>query len=166
MELKRSLNLWLTLTYGLGTILGAGIYVLVGKVAGYAGFFAPLAFLLASVVAGFTAYSYSHLCARHPKAAGEAVYVHEAFHKRWLTSLTGWFVVLTGISSAAALTRGFAGYFQILLPLPDMLIVLILVILVCLLASWGIGQSAIAAMIITLIELAGLILVIGAASLR
>lgn len=160
MNLNRTLSLWLILAYGLGTILGAGVYVLVGKVAGYAGFFAPLSFLLASIVAGFTALSYAKLCARHPKAAGEATYIQEAFGKRWLTSLTGWLVVITGIVSAAALCRGFVGYFQVFLNLPTPLIIILLISLLGLLASWGIGLSVVTATIITVIEVAGLLLVI------
>ncbi|MGD8526450.1 MAG: amino acid permease, partial [Thioalkalispiraceae bacterium] len=57
--LKRSISLPLVTFYGIGTILGAGIYVLVGKVAGEAGMAAPLAFLLASLLAGFSAFSYA-----------------------------------------------------------------------------------------------------------
>ena len=72
-ELNQNLSRMLVLFYGLGTILGAGIYVLVGKVTAQAGIFSPFAFLLASVIAGFTAVSYAELSARFPKSAGEAL---------------------------------------------------------------------------------------------
>lgn len=61
--------------YGLGNILGAGVYVLIGKVAGTAGYIAPLAFLLASFIAGITAFSFAELSSRYPLSAGEAVYI-------------------------------------------------------------------------------------------
>jgi amino acid transporter len=77
--LKRSLGLGLITLYGLGNILGAGIYVLVGKVAGAAGVHAPLAFIVAAVVAAITAFTYGELAARYPVSAGEAVYVDAAF---------------------------------------------------------------------------------------
>ena len=79
IELKRSINLPLLSCYGIGTILGAGIYVLIGQVAGYAGVYAPLAFLVAAIPAGFTAFSYAELAVRFPKSAGEAVYIQESF---------------------------------------------------------------------------------------
>ena len=89
LELKRSLGLWLLVFYGLGNILGAGIYVLVGKVAGEAGYYSPVSFTLAAFVAGFTAFTYAELSARYPVAAGEAVYLHKGFGLRWLSILVG-----------------------------------------------------------------------------
>ncbi|MGR9073659.1 MAG: APC family permease, partial [Gammaproteobacteria bacterium] len=80
--LKRSLSLTLVIFYGVGTILGAGIYVLIGKVAGYAGMHTPLAFLLALILAGFSALSYAELSTRYPLSAGEAVYIHRALGSR------------------------------------------------------------------------------------
>lgn len=73
VTLKRSLSLLLITYYGLGNILGAGIYVLVGKVAGYAGMLVPLSFLSASLLAALTALSYAELSSRYPLSAGEAV---------------------------------------------------------------------------------------------
>ena len=106
-ELKRSLPLSLITFYGLGTIIGAGIYVLIGKVAGLAGMYAPFAFALAAIIAAFTAFSYAELSARYPRSAGEAAYVEEAFHRRLLSGMTGWSVVLMGIVSSATLANGF-----------------------------------------------------------
>jgi len=111
--LKRSLSLPLVTFYGLGNILGAGIYVLVGKVAGEAGYWAPLAFLLASLVAGISAFTYAELSARYPVSAGEAVYLYEGFHSRGLSQLVGVLIVLSGSVSAAALAHGFSGYLQV-----------------------------------------------------
>ena len=52
VELRRTIGLPSLLFFGLGNILGAGIYVLIGKIAGEAGMYTPVAFLVASVVAG------------------------------------------------------------------------------------------------------------------
>lgn len=105
--------------YGLGTIIGAGIYVLVGEIAGRAGVFAPIAFLVAATVAAFTGFTYGELAARMPVSAGEAVYVNAAFQRKWLSAITGWAVVLTGVVSAAALVNGFTGYFLVFIELPE-----------------------------------------------
>ncbi|HSS66681.1 MAG TPA: amino acid permease, partial [Gammaproteobacteria bacterium] len=67
--LKRSLGLGLISLYGLGNILGAGIYVLVGKVVGTAGVHAPLAFVVAAMVAALSAFTYGELAARYPVSA-------------------------------------------------------------------------------------------------
>ena len=99
-SLKRSLSLPLLTFYGLGTIIGAGIYVLIGAVAGKAGLYAPISFVLAAIIAGFTAFSYAELSSRLPRSAGEALYIQEAFHIRWLSRTTGWSVVAIGIVSS------------------------------------------------------------------
>ena len=123
-ELKRSLSLSLLILYGLGNILGAGIYVLIGKVAAAAGVFTPWSFLLASLVAGLTAFSYAELSARYPLSAGEAVYLQAGFGLRQLSSGTGLLIIFAGIVSAAAIARGFVGYFQQFWQLPDWPVIL------------------------------------------
>ncbi len=160
VELKRSLSLPLITFYGLGTIIGAGIYVLIGEVAGKAGVYAPFAFLLAAIVAAFSAFSYAELSARYPLSAGEAVYVKEAFHQRWLVAATGWSVVLVGTVSAATLANGFIGYLGLFVRLPDWLAISLLVVSLGLLAAWGISQAVWVATIVTLVELAGLLIVL------
>ena len=121
-DLKRSLTLPLVTFYGIGTILGAGIYVLVGKVAGFAGMFTPFAFLLASILAALSAVSYAELSARFPKSAGEAVYVQEGLGWRQLSIIVGVTIVLVGTISVATLVHGFVGYFQVFFAVPTVVL--------------------------------------------
>ena len=162
--LKRNISLPLLTFYGLGTILGAGIYVLIGEVAGRAGMFAPISFLLAAVIAAFTAISYAELSARIPKSAGEAVYAQKAFNRKNLSLILGLLVVFTGVMSSATLVNGFSGYFQIFFQLPSWLIIAATVFLLGALACWGIKESAGAAMVLTIIEVIGLLIIIFVAS--
>jgi APA family basic amino acid/polyamine antiporter len=162
--LRRALSLPLITLYGLGTIIGAGIYVLTGKVAGAAGMHAPLAFALAGVVAGFTALSFAELASRYPKSAGEALYVHEGFGRRWLTLTIGLALVAAGMVSAATLANGFVGYLHLFVPAPRWTIVCVLLLALGLLAAWGIFESALVATITTLIEVGGLLLIVAVAS--
>ena len=160
IELRRALSLTLLTFYGLGSILGAGIYVLVGKVAATAGMYAPLAFLAAAVVAALTAFSYAELAARHPKAGGEAIYVFEGFGIRSLSVAVGLLLVLAGTISAATLAIGFAGYLRVFADLPDWLVIAALVAALGALAVWGIAESAAVATVATIIEIAGLLLIV------
>ncbi|NWG87300.1 MAG: amino acid permease [Hydrogenophilaceae bacterium] len=160
VALKRSLSLAQITYYGLGTILGAGIYVLVGKVAGNAGIYAPVAFLVAGLIAAFTAFSYAELSARYPFCAGEAVYVQQGLGLRPLSILVGGLIVLTGVVSCATLVSGFVGYLHVFLPLPHWLAVTLLIFGLWALASWGIVESVRAAVVVTLIEVGGLLLII------
>ena len=159
-ELKRSITLPLLSFYGLGTIIGAGIYVLVGEVAVVAGYQAPVAFLLAAVVAGFTAFTYAELVSRYPKSAGEAVYVQAAFGRKPLAACIGWAIVSIGIVSSATIVNGFVGYLQVFVQLPDALIVVAVVLILAGTAAWGISQSVWLASVITLLELGGLLYII------
>ncbi|MDB4438833.1 APC family permease [bacterium] len=158
--LKKQLGTVQILLYGVGTMLGAGIYVLVGKVAGYAGTLAPLSFLIAGILAGLTAYSYSLLSPRFPKSGGEIDYVDNAFHSKRLATLVGWSVVFTGFISAAAIIKGFVGYLDVFIELPDALVIIVMMTLLCMLAIWGIGESLNVIGLITLIEIGGLVFVI------
>ncbi len=127
LALKRSLSLTQMTFYGLGTILGAGIYVLIGKVADTAGLYAPIAFLIAALLAGVTGRSYAELAARHPKSAGEAVYVQDGLRWRPLSILVGFLIILTGIVSAATIANGFVGYLHVFVAVPDWLAIALLV---------------------------------------
>ena len=162
-QLKRGLSLWLLVFYGLGNILGAGIYVLVGKVAGSAGLFAPIAFFVASLVAAFTALTYAELVARYPLSAGEAVYVQKGLRLPALSVVVGLLIVLMGSVSAATIARGFIGYLDILIELPDAVAITLLVFVLGATAIWGIIESVTIAALVTLIELLGLGLVLAVA---
>ncbi len=158
--LKRAFSLPLLTFYGLGTILGAGIYVLIGEVAGSAGVHAPLAFAIASLLAGFSAFSYAELSARYPLSAGEAVYIQRAFGKAWLAMTVGFLIVFIGMVSTATLVNGFVGYMQVFVQWPSWLIITLLVVLLVGVAMWGISESAWLAAVTTVIEMGGLLLVL------
>ena len=159
-SLRRRVSLPLLTFYGVGTILGAGIYVLIGEVTLRAGKFAPFSFLLAATIAAVTAYSFARLSARFPKSAGEAAYVDAAFGSRHFSTLVGLAVVIVGSVSSAVLVRGFAGYFVNLVPVPELAVMLVTIGFVTAVAVWGIGESLTIAAFITLFEIAGLVFVI------
>lgn len=159
-ELKRAISLPLLTYYGLGNILGAGIYVLVGKVASTAGILAPISFLIASLLAAFTAFSYAELSSRYPTSAGESVYIHEGYGKRYLSLGVGLLIVLAGMLSSAAIVQGFVGYLQVFVKVPGELVIVGLVFLLALVAAWGINESVRAAALLTLLEVVGLLMIL------
>lgn len=161
--LARRLTLPLLTFYGLGTTIGAGIFVLTGKVAGRAGMWAPVSFLMAALLAGVTAFAFAELVTRYPRSAGEAVYVGEGFRSPFLARLVGLMVVAAAVVSSATITNGAVGYLQDFVALPDALGVVIFVALLAALCAWGIGESVTAAAVFTVLEIAALLLVIWAA---
>lgn len=156
-KLNRALTLPLVALYGLGVTVGAGIYVLVGQAAALAGPFAPVAFILAAVVVGFTAFSYAELSTRLPVSAGAAAYVAAGLNTVWIAQIVGLAVALSGIVSASAVAIGAGGYLADLTGLRADVMAVLVVISMGLLAWWGITQSVIAAAVITVIEIAGLL---------
>lgn len=161
--LRRRLGLTLLTLYGVGITVGAGIYVLIGAVAGHAGPHAPWSFLIAAAVMTFTVASYAELSTRFPVSAGEAAYVREAFRSRLLSTATGVLTVLIGIVSSAAVAIGSAGYISQFLDGPPAAIMAVVVVMLGAVAAWGILESVLLAGLFTLIEVGGLLLIIGAA---
>jgi APA family basic amino acid/polyamine antiporter len=159
-RLARKIGLPLLVLYGLGTILGAGIYVLIGEVALSAGALAPLSFLVAAIIAWVTAMSYSQLVVLFPRSAGEAVYVEKGFSLHWLSALVGLLIILTGVVSAATLSNGFIGYLNLFITVPNNLGMIVVLVFLCALAAWGISESLAAAAVLTLIEVVGLLIVV------
>jgi len=158
-ELKRTLGLAECIFFGVGSILGAGIYTLIGKVAGEAGNFIWLAFLIASIAALFTAFSYAELSAAFPKSGGEYVYAKKAFGKKTGIFL-GIIISLNGIISGATVSLGFAGYLGALTGISLLVASIGIIILVFLVNISGIRQSSIVNIIFTIIEAAGLLFII------
>jgi basic amino acid/polyamine antiporter, APA family len=146
--------------YGVGVTIGAGIYVLIGSMAAHAGVHTPLAFILAGVVMGFTAASYAELSTRFPVSAGEAVYVKAAFNSRLLSIAIGTLTVLIGVISSAAVSIGSAGYIREFINLPESPIILVVIVGLGLIATWGILESVLLASLFTLVEVAGLTAII------
>ncbi len=160
--LKRRLGLGLLTLYGIGVMIGAGIYVLIGSVAGEAGSYTPLAFILAGVIAAPTAVSYAELTSRLPQSAGEAAYIAKATGSDALGAILGFGVAMIGVISAGAVLQGGVGYLLALIDVPRPLLIVAGGALLAAIAIWGAVESLMFAAILTIVEVAGLIIVFGA----
>ncbi|MEU9116369.1 APC family permease [Streptomyces sp. NPDC048483] len=163
--LKRVMGPGLLLLFIVGDILGTGIYALTGQVAGEVGGAAWLPFVVAFAVALITAFSYLELVTKYPQAAGAALYVHKAFGKHFLTFLVCFAVMCSGITSASAASRAFAANLVTGFGLDagDGLILLIALGFMCLVLIVnlrGVSESLKVNVLLTAVELAGLLLVI------
>ncbi len=158
-SLKREISLWQATLTGIGLILGAGIYALIGKASAIAGNGVWISFALSALVAVFTGLSYAELSSVFPKAGAEYVYTKHAFGRK-LAFVIGWLIIISGFVFSATVAFGFAGYFERLFGAPYMLTATILVMLLSLLVFYGIKESVWFAVIATLVETIGLIIVI------
>lgn len=163
--LKRVMGPKLLLLFIIGDILGTGIYALVGQVAEEVGGAAWVPFLVAFAVAMITAFSYLELVTKYPQAAGAALYTHKAFGIHFLTFMVTFVVMSSGITSASTASRAFAanlneGFGLDLGNGGIVLIALGFMLLVALVNFRGVGESVKLNVVLTLVELSGLLLVI------
>lgn len=160
-RLKRVVGTIMLTLYGIGNIVGAGVYVLVGKIAEPAGYLAVLAFLIAALVAFGAALSYAELASRFPVSAGIAVYMHEAFKAKRLSIIIGLMLVGAGIVSSATLLKGFAGYFSQLTGIEPWIGIVAAAIVLTAVMLKGIKESVGVAALLTVIEVGGLLFLVG-----
>ncbi|WP_370330370.1 APC family permease [Mycolicibacterium hippocampi] len=164
-ELKRVMGPGLLLLFIVGDILGTGVYALLGDVAGEVGGAAWLPFLIAVGVATITAFSYLELVTKYPQAAGAALYAHKAFGIHFVTFLVAFIVMCSGITSASTASRAFAAnFFEGVDYDASKLAVAVLALLfmagLAAINYRGVGESVKLNVVLTIIEITGLIVVI------
>lgn len=162
-ELRRSIGPVQMALYGVGSMLGAGIYGLVGKAAAQVGSAVWLAFLVAMVAALLTGLSYATLGSRYPRAGGAAYMTDRAYRHRMLTFVVGLAVAASGLTSMAAGARVIGENLQALPPLallPAALIAAAFLVMVAGVVFAGIRESMAANILFTVVEAGGLILII------
>src|SRR5215218_5552023 len=144
----------------IGDVLGAGIYALVGEVAGKVGGAVWTSFLAAGVLAAFTAAAYAELVTKYPRAAGAALYAHLAYRRPFATFLVAFAVMCSGVASAATLATAFGGdYLSEFVTLPKLLVGALFIGVLALINFRGIKESVSINLGLTSIELTGLLLV-------
>ncbi len=166
-ELKRVMGPRLLLLFIVGDILGTGVYALTGDVAGKVGGAAWAPFAGAFIVATITALSYLELVTKYPQAAGAALYTHKAFGIHFFTFIVAFTVMCSGISSASTASAAFASFLNDGFKLDvdpqggvTLLIALSFMVLVGLVNLRGVGESVKANVVLTLVELSGLLMII------
>lgn len=159
--LARTMGLVALTIYGVGDMLGAGIYGLVGKAAARMGNAVWLAFLGSMVAALLTGLSYANIGSRYPRAAGAAYVTHRAYRLSFLSYVVGLAVTASGLTSMATGSRVIAGYLQGAgLRLPTELLAAGFLLLLAGVVFRGMRESTWMNMICTAVEVAGLLIVI------
>ncbi|MGH3921755.1 MAG: APC family permease [Pseudonocardiaceae bacterium] len=163
-SLHRAISSKMLLVFVVGDILGAGIYGLVGQVAGRVGGAIWASFLVAMTLAFFTAFAYAELVTKYPDAAGAALYVNKAFRRPFVTFMAAFVVAVSGITSASTAARLFGGTYLAALSGVEVNVALAglgFVAVLALINFRGIRESVKVNLTLTAIELGGLLLIIG-----
>jgi amino acid transporter len=160
-ELKRAITGRLLFFYVLGDVLGSGIYVLVGAVAGAVGGAFWSAFAVGVIIATLAGLAYAELATKYPQAAGASLYVERAFGNRALTFLVTIAMLSAALSASGALATGFGSYFAEVWEAPPLLLVSIALVLVLSTINFlGITESVLTNVVMTVVELVGLVIVV------
>src|SRR3989338_2799467 len=158
-RLKRELGLFSVTVAGIGIILGAGIYALIGLAAGETGNTLWISFLISAIVAAFTGLSYAELSSIFKGDAGEYDYINAGFGRK-LAGFVSLLVIFTGIVSAATVALGFAGYLSSLISIKYLFAGIGIIVLMTFLNFFGIKESNKFNLIATSIEFLGLLIII------
>jgi len=157
--LRRSVNAFELTATGVGIIVGAGIFVLLGLAAAMAGGAIWIPFLLAAAAAAVTGLSYAELSSMFPSAGASFYYVRQAFGAN-PAFMVGWLMVFANVISASAVALGFSGYLSsfTVVALAPVAIALILVAGVILVI--GVKESVSLGVVFTGIEVLALIIAV------
>jgi len=158
-KLNRTVSLPALSLYGVGVIVGAGIYVLIGETAAQAGFYAPLSYLVASLLVALTAASYAELSVAYPVSAAETAYIRAGLGIESLATLAGLLIAGSGIVSSATLVQGGAGYAASLVGLPATWLAVGFAALLGTVVALGIRLSVGVVAAITVVEVGALLLI-------
>jgi APA family basic amino acid/polyamine antiporter len=160
-SLHRAISGRMLVVFIIGDILGAGIYALVGKLAGHVGGMVWLPLAIGFVLAALTAGSYAELVGKYPKAAGAALYAHRAWKKPFVTFLVAFAVLMSGVVSAATAARAFGGeYLATFISTPPMIASLAFLGIVTFVNFLGISESVKVNAVLTAVEALGLVVVL------
>lgn len=159
-ELRREIDLPRATTYGVGQILGAGIYAILGEAAGVTGESVVVSFLLAAVVASLTGLSYAELASRFPVGEGDFVYVRRAFANPRVSEFAAVARLFVGVLAAATVALAFAGYLATFVPVPTVPTAVGLLAVTSLINYLGVDISTRLNVVFVAVEISGLLLVI------
>jgi len=165
-ELKRSITTKQLYFYVVGDVLGSGIYVLVGLVAAAVGGAFWMAFLAGVAIAAITGLAYAELVTKYPQAAGASLYINKAFRSPVLTFFITICMLSANIAAVGSLASGFVRYFSDLIGIPEdaiwvsTLVALVFVAIITMINLIGITESVVANVVMTFVEITGLIIVV------
>lgn len=159
-HLKKELTLFDAVVYGVGVIIGAGIYALIGKGAGIAGNALWLSFVIGGIVSLFSGFSYAELSSAFSKDAAEYHFARYATRNRMFSFVIGWLTIFAGIGAMATVSFGFAGYLNNLAGAPIIASAVFLILLCAVANLVGLKFSTRFVIVVSLLEVLGLLFVI------
>jgi APA family basic amino acid/polyamine antiporter len=141
MGLKRTMSFFDAYSIGVGAIIGAGIFVVLGIATREAGPALIFSLIISATVSSFTALSFAELVHKIPKDGGGYEFAHEMISP-YAGFLTGWMWLISNLLSGAAVAIGFAQYLAIVVPLPANILAALACVAITGLNYWGAKESS------------------------
>jgi basic amino acid/polyamine antiporter, APA family len=139
--LKREIGLFGATALGIGAIIGSGIFIVTGIVAGIAGPAMIVSVLIAGIIALFSALSVAELSVFLPEEGGTYAYAQKLISP-FAGFIAGWIWIFSNIFVGAAVSLGFAHYFATLFPAVPVKIIAVVICLVFILINYrGLKES-------------------------
>lgn len=156
---NRVLGLHHVTASGIGVIIGAGIYVLIGPATERAGALVWMSMIVSALVCAFTAFSYMELTSMFPRAGSEHEFARQVF-PGWVAFTTGWAMAVALIVAAGAVALGFARYLSEFVDVPERAAAVGLLFAVWAIARSGMQHAKSLIIVLSAIQVAGLLLVV------
>lgn len=160
MAFIKTVSFWQAVTYGVGVIVGTGVYTLIGIGAGISGNLLWLSFIIAGIIAALTALSYAKLSSLFSKESAESFYIQKAFNNKKISFLVGYLSLLVWIFSGATVAFGLVAYAKAITPIDPLTIAISSIIILSVINFLGIQKSILVNNVLTVITLLGLIIII------
>jgi APA family basic amino acid/polyamine antiporter len=144
--------------YGVGTIIGAGIYSVIGPAAGSAGEAIWISFLVAAVISAFSGLSYAELASAMPSAGAEHTFLRQALPKAPAVAFAvGLFIAVHGAATFATVGLAFGNYLQTFVAMPPVLVALGLMAIATLINIAGVTKASSVSAVLTTVQVLCLI---------
>ena len=161
--LSKSLGLFKLTIYGVGTIIGSGIYSVIGPAAQAAGLNIWLSFVFAAIASMFSAFSYAELASAFPSAGGEYNFLNQAFpEKRVIGFLVGLFIAIHSSATLATVALTFSQYLNQFLKFDPKIMALALIVALTLTNIVGLKRASWINVGFTVLQILGLLILITA----
>jgi basic amino acid/polyamine antiporter, APA family len=144
---------------GIGVIIGAGIYILIGPATERAGGLVWASLLVASLLCALTAFSYMELTSMFPKAGSEHEFARQVFPD-WMSFTTGWAMAVALVVAAAAVSLGFGRYANEFINIDARIGALVLLTGVAAVSMTGMRQAKWLVLLLSGIQVGGLFFVV------
>jgi amino acid transporter len=116
---KKPIGFWSAVSMGIGAMVGAGIFALLGEASAISGSAVYISFIIGGIIALFSGYSLGKMGARYPSSGGIIEYLSQAYGVGFFTGTMGIMLYFSAIVSLSLIAKAFSNYAITFLPINE-----------------------------------------------